>query len=139
MRCQAKMKRAAFLSVLILLASATGTVFAGGPADGGSARECLQLQSRTAVPGTFGCMKFVYLRNSCDLHTVAQVLITQHLFSGTLRQAVPVVVPAGGEQSLGCAWWSGATASAQHELLDAQFFVPLRYEPRDHHHGPNRH
>ena len=139
MRCQANMKRAPFLWAWIVLASATGSVFAGGPGGGASAIACLQLGSRAAVPGTLGCMKSIYLRNSCDVHVVAEVLSTQRLFSGTLRQAFPIVVPAGGEQSLGCAWWSGAMAPSQHELLAARFFIaPIRPETRRHH-ASNRH
>ncbi len=134
MRCHANLKRAAFLWPWILLAASTGSVFAGGPVEGVSATACLQLESRSAVLGTLGCMKFVYLRNSCDVPVVAQVRRTQRLFSGTLREAFPVVVPAGGEQSLGCAWWSGAMAPSQHALLTARFFVvPIRPETRKHH------
>ena len=134
MRCQANTKRTAFLWPWILLAASTGSVFAGGPVEGASATACLQLESRSAVPGTLGCMKFVYLRNSCDVHVVAKVRRTQHLISGTLRQAFPVVVPPGGEQSLGCAWWSGAMAPSEHILLTERvFMVPSRPETRKHH------
>ena len=134
MRCQVNLKRAAFLWPWILLASTTGSVFAGGPVDGAAAKACVQLKSRSAAPGTPGCMKFIYLRNSCDVHVVATVRRTQHLFSGTLRQAFPVVVPAGGEQSLGCAWWSGAMAPSKHAMITARFFVvPIPSETREHH------
>lgn len=134
MRCPANTKRAAFLWLWILLVSSTVSVVAGDPVDGASARACVQLKSRSAVFATLGCTKFVYLRNSCDVPIVAQVRRTQRLFSGTLRQAFPVVVLAGAEQSLGCAWWSGAMAPSQHELLTARLFVvPIQPETHKHH------
>ena len=117
----------------ILPAPSTVIFAAGRPADDASAAACLRLESRSAAPGTAGCMRFVDLKNSCDLDVVAEVARTQHLFSGTLRQAFSVVIPAGGEQSLTCAWWSGATAPLEHELLGARFLAaPIRPEPRDH-------
>ena len=139
MRCQPNSKRAVFLWPWVLLASATGSILAGGPAEGASATSCLQLESRSAVPGMLGCTRFALLRNACDVDVVAEVRRTQHLFSGALRQAFPVVVPAGGVQSLDCVWWSGAMAPVENELVGAQFLeVPARPESRDCH-DPNRH
>ena len=125
-------KSAAFLWPWILLAAAGTSLSAGGPASDAPAKACLRLESRSAVPGTPGCTKSVDVRNSCDVHVVADIRRTQHLFSGTSREVFPVVIPAGGEVSLGCAWWSGAMAPAEHELVAARFFeAPIRRETRE--------
>lgn len=121
MRCQPNMMRVAFLGPWILLASATGSVFAGGAVNDALATKCLRLQSQSAAAGMFGCTKLVYLRSTCDLPAVAQIGATQRLFSGTLRRTIPVVVPPGGAQLVDCAWWSGAMAPSEHRLLAAWF------------------
>jgi hypothetical protein len=103
------------------------------------ARACLRWESRPAPAGTPGCAKFVYLRNSCDVPVVAEVSRTEHLLSGPMPQTFQTVVPATGEQSLGCDWWSGATAPSEHELLSAGFLpdsAPHGHGKKDH---PSRH
>jgi len=133
MRSRTCTKRAVLFCSWILPALAMGGVLAGGPVDDASARACLQMESQPAAPGTAGCTKFFDLRNTCDLDVLVEVRRTQHLFSGTLRQTFSVVVPAGGEQSLGCAWWSGAMAPLEHELLVARFLTaPTRPGTREH-------
>ncbi len=131
--------RTAILSPLVVLATATGSFFAGGPADRAQARACLRLESRSAFLGSPGCARLVELRNSCNVHVVAEVRTTQVLFSGSLSQSFPVVVPAGGAQSLGCAWWSGAMAPTRHELVGARFLGgPGRPHGTRAHHGTDR-
>lgn len=100
------------------------------------ARACLRWESLPAPVGTPGCGKFVYLRNSCDVPVVANVSRTEHLMTGTLPQTFQVVVPAQGEQSIGCDWWSGAMAPSEHALLDAGF---LPEAGRRHAHGGKDH
>jgi hypothetical protein len=133
MRPPANTKRAVVLVPWILLAAATSGVYADGPADAAPATACLQLQTRPAVPGTPGCLRFVTLQNSCDVPVLAEVRRTQHLFSGTLSESFPVVVAPGGEQALDCAWWSGATTPTQHELVAARYLAaPHRHGDRNH-------
>jgi hypothetical protein len=94
---------------------AASTAPAGRPV----AFECVALTTRPAA-GIPGCTQFVYIRNTCEVPVLAQVQRTEHLMTGTLPQAFSQTVPPG-EQWLGCAWWSGATAPAQHEILGAVF------------------
>jgi hypothetical protein len=138
MRCLPNAKRAVFLRPWILLAAMTGSVFAAGPTDGAPATACVKMTSRSAVAGTSCCARFLYLKNSCNVDVVTAVRRTQHLFSGTLRQVFPLVVPAGGEQSLGCAWWSGAMASTEYELLAARSLAPPDRPGHREHHGSTR-
>ncbi|HET8946708.1 MAG TPA: hypothetical protein VFQ07_06975 [Candidatus Polarisedimenticolia bacterium] len=97
-----------------------GSGDAKGAAEGKSARECVSLQTKpaTAVPG---CTRFVFLRNTCDAPVVAQLQRTEHLMTGTLPQVFTEMVPAESELALGCSWWSGAMAPAQHEIVGASF------------------
>jgi hypothetical protein len=90
------------------------------PADGAVAKDCLRLEARP-VTGVTGCMKFAFLRNSCDAPVVASVQRTEHLFSGRNTQAARHVVPALGAESLGCFWWSGAMAPTDLEVISAAF------------------
>jgi hypothetical protein len=98
--------------------AATG-VSSASSADRPAAIECVGLTTRPAA-GVPGCTQFVYIRNKCEVPVLAQVQRTEHLMTGTLPQAFSQTVMPG-EQWLGCAWWSGATAPAQHEILDAVF------------------
>jgi hypothetical protein len=68
-----------------------------------------------------GCTRFVFLRNTCDAAVVAQLQRTEHLMTGTLPQLFTETVPAGSELALGCSWWSGAMAPAQHQIVGASF------------------
>jgi len=98
--------------------AATG-VSSASSADRPAALECVGLSTRPAA-GVPGCTQFVYIRNKCEVPVLAQVQRTEHLMTGTLPQAFSQTVMPG-EQWLGCAWWSGATAPAQHEILGAVF------------------
>ena len=60
---------------------------------------------------------------------------TEHLLSGTLPQTYRVIVAPAAEQSLGCEWWSGATAPSENAIQSAGF---LR-EPDNHGHGNKDH
>jgi hypothetical protein len=85
------------------------------------ARACLRLESLPAPVGTPGCAKFVYLKNLCNVQVVVDMSRTDHLLSGTLPQTFRVIVAKAGEQSVGCEWWSGATAPTEHTILSAAF------------------
>lgn len=85
---------------------------------GVAARDCLGLETRPAA-GVPGCTRFVFIRNRCDTPVVAQVQRIERLMTGTLPQAFNVTVRR--EEWLGCAWWSGAMAPAQHDILGAAF------------------
>lgn len=126
MRCQVNTKRTVFLWPCLLLVSSTVGVFADGPVNESPARACVRLDSRSSAFGPLGCTKMVYLRNACDLPVVAEVGRTQRLFSGNLSEAFPIVVPAGGELSLGCSWWSGAMAPVELRLLAARYLQASR-------------
>ena len=84
------------------------------------ARECVSLETRPAN-GVPGCTRLVFLRNTCDAPVVAQLQRTEHLMTGSLPQLFSEVVPAGSELALGCSWWSGAMAPAQHQIVGASF------------------
>jgi len=45
---------------------------------------------------------------------------TEHLMTGTLPQVFDVTV-ARGEQWIGCSWWTGAMAPADHEIAGAGY------------------
>jgi hypothetical protein len=90
------------------------------PAEQKPARECVSLDTRPAK-GVPGCTRFVFLRNTCDAAVVAQLQRTEHLMTGTLPQLFTETVPAGSELALGCSWWSGAMAPAQHQIVGASF------------------
>jgi hypothetical protein len=115
--------------------------FAGGGGDSkpmkpsAEARACLRLESLPAPVGTPGCAKFVYLRNTCNVPVVADMSRTEHLFSGTLPQTYRLIVAPAAEQSLGCEWWSGATAPSENAIVSAGF-IP---EPDKHGHGNKDH
>ena len=85
---------------------------------GAVARDCVSLETRPAA-GVPGCTRFVYITNHCDTPVVAQVQRIEHLMTGPLPQAFNVTVRQ--EEWLGCAWWSGAMAPAQHDILGAAF------------------
>jgi hypothetical protein len=89
-----------------------------------AARDCLSLESRPAA-GVPGCTRFVFIRNRCGTPVVAQVQRVERLMSGTLPQVFNVTVRR--DEWLGCAWWSGAMAPAQHEIFAASF---LETHPR---------
>jgi hypothetical protein len=99
------------------------------------ARACLRTESLPAPVGTPGCAKFVYLKNTCNVPVVADMTRTEHLLSGTLPQTYRVIVAPAGEQSLGCEWWSGATAPSENAILSAGF-IPERDK---HGHGNKDH
>jgi hypothetical protein len=99
------------------------------------ARACLRLESLPAPVGTPGCAKFVYLKNSCNVPVVADMSRTEHLLSGTLPQTFQIIVTPSGEQSLGCDWWSGATAPSETAIQSAGFLP----EPDKHGHGNKDH
>jgi len=99
------------------------------------ARACLRMESLPAPVGTPGCAKFVYLKNTCNVPVVADLSRTEHLLSGTLPQTYRVIVAPAAEQSLGCEWWSGATAPSENAILGAGF-LPERDK---HEHGNKDH
>jgi hypothetical protein len=99
------------------------------------ARACLRMESLPAPAGTPGCAKFVYLKNTCNVPVVADMTRTEHLFSGTLPQTYRLIVAPGGAQSLGCEWWSGATAPSENAIQSAGFLP----EPDKHGHGNKDH
>ena len=103
------------------------------------ARACLQIKSLPAPVGTPGCAKFVYLGNTCNVPVVADMSKTEHLLSGTLPHTYRLIVAPAAAQSLGCEWWSGATAPSENAILSAGFLP----EPGKHGHGskdhPSRH
>ena len=99
------------------------------------ARACLQIKSLPAPAGTPGCAKFVYLGNTCNVPVVADMSRTEHLFSGSLPQTYRLIVAPGATQSLGCEWWSGATAPSENAILGAGF-LPERDK---HGHGNKDH
>jgi len=84
------------------------------------ARECISLQLRpvNTVPS---CSRYVFLRNTCDAPVVAQLQRTEHLMTGTLPQQFTETVAAGSELALGCSWWSGAMAPADHQIVGASY------------------
>ncbi len=88
------------------------------PMPGAVARDCVSLESRPAA-GVPGCTRFVYIRNRCETPVLAQVQRIEHLMTGPLPQAFNVTVRQ--EEWLGCAWWSGAAAPAEHAILAATF------------------
>lgn len=91
---------------------------------GAVARECLSLENRPAA-GVPGCTRFVFITNRCEVPVLAQVQRIEHLMTGPLPQAFNVTVRK--VEWLGCAWWSGAMAPAEHEILAAAF---LEAHPR---------
>jgi len=99
------------------------------------ARACLRFESLPAPVGTPGCAKFVYLRNTCNVPVVADMSRTDHLFSGTMPQTYRIIVAPAAEQSLGCEWWSGATAPSENAIRGAGFLS----QPDKHGHGNKDH
>jgi hypothetical protein len=86
---------------------------------GPPAAECVSLVARPAS-GVPGCTQAVFLRNACEVPVLATLQRTEHLMTGPLPQIFSqAVLP--GEQWLGCAWWSGAMAPAQHAIVGAAF------------------
>ena len=93
---------------------------AGPPSSNPAAGECVSLVTRPAS-GVPGCTQAVYLRNTCEVPVLATLQRTEHLMTGPLPQVFSqAVVP--GEHWLGCSWWSGAMAPAQHAIVGAAFF-----------------
>lgn len=84
------------------------------------ARECVSLQTRP-VKTVPACSQFVFLVNTCDAPVVAQLQRTEHLMTGTLPQQFTETVAAGSELALGCSWWSGAMAPADHLIVGASY------------------
>ena len=93
---------------------------AGPLTDDPEARRCVHQEARPTGAAS-GCSKTASLRNSCNVPVVAVIQITQHLSSGTLPDIPTVVLPPGGEQSLGCVWPSGATAPSTYDVRAAAF------------------
>jgi len=93
---------------------------AKGTAERKPARECIALQARP-VKTVPSCPQFVFLVNTCDAPVVALLQRTEHLMTGTLPQQFTETVAAGSELALGCSWWSGAMAPAQHEIVGASY------------------
>ncbi len=100
--------------------SSHATGASNDPAERRPARECVSLQTRpaNAVPG---CTRFVFLRNTCDAPVVARLQRTEHLMTGALPQQFTETVAAGAELALGCSWWSGAMAPADHQIVGASY------------------
>jgi hypothetical protein len=96
---------------------------AGPASNAPPARDCVSLQSRPAT-GIPGCTSSVYIRNRCDAPVLAVVQRTEHLMTGTLPQTFDVTVPPG-EQWIGCSWWNGAMAPADHEIAGAAYLDPI--------------
>ena len=98
-----------------------------------AARACVSLANRP-TPGIPGCSKSIYLKNACDEPVVTTMRRTEHLMSGTLPELFNVTIPGGSEEWIGCSWWSGAMAPAQHDIVAAGF---LERPGHGHHgHGP---
>lgn len=123
MKRKVQVKGVVLLRAVALLASTAAAldVLPAAAGEDSPAGACLKLQPRPAVFATLGCTKFLSLWNSCDLPVIVEVRSTQRLLSGTLTESIQVVLPARGERSLGCAWWSSALAPTQHELLGARY------------------
>ncbi|HEV8202059.1 MAG TPA: hypothetical protein VGS03_18770 [Candidatus Polarisedimenticolia bacterium] len=102
----------------------SGSRPAGGASNGTverkPARECISLQTRpvNTVPE---CSRFVFIRNTCDVPVVARLQRTEHVMTGTLPQQFTETVLAGTEIALGCSWWSGAMAPADHQIVGASY------------------
>jgi hypothetical protein len=105
---------------------------AGAPASAASAppaapsdeaRACVRLETRP-TPGIPGCSKSIYLKNTCDTPVAVTMQRTEHLMTGTLPEVFSTAVPGGTEEWIGCSWWSGATAPAQHDIVAAGFLEP---------------
>jgi hypothetical protein len=93
---------------------------AGPITDDSSARRCVHLEDKP-IQETAGCLKVTTLKNSCDVPIMVVVLSTQHLLSGDLPETSSLVIPPGGNHTLGCAWASGATSPTAYELRAAAF------------------
>jgi len=102
----------------------SGSTRPAGGADGATerkpARECVSLQTRP-VKTVPSCSQFVFLVNTCDAPVVAQLQRTEHLMTGTLPQQFTETVAAASELALGCSWWSGAMAPANHQIVGASY------------------
>jgi hypothetical protein len=105
-------------------------------ADNPEAKQCLALEARPEPFGVAGCLKYVYLRNSCSRPVVVEVHKTQHLSSGALSERVTIVATAGGEQRFACAWSRGATAPSEFILLNAEFLTTATHAGIGAEHGP---
>jgi hypothetical protein len=90
------------------------------PVTSDAARACVRLETRP-TPGIPGCSKSIYLRNTCDAPVTVTMRRTEHLMSGTLPELFDAAVPGGTEEWIGCSWWSGAMAPAQHDIVAAAF------------------
>jgi hypothetical protein len=102
-------------------------------ADSTAARACVRLETIPSL--TPGCMRSVYARNSCDRPVVALVSQTQHLMTGSLSDTISVAARPQGETWVACAWWSGATAPATHQLIGAGFVEPAGHHGHGGYHG----
>ena len=94
-----------------------------------SARDCLKLVD-LPVTGVPGCAKFVAVSNVCDTPVHASVVRTEILKIGRLPQTLMFDLPPGGEETLGCSWWSGAAAPASHEIGPAVYLTQPAPAPR---------
>jgi hypothetical protein len=94
------------------------TAPAAPPSD--EARACVRLETRP-TPGIPGCSKSVYLKNTCDTPVAVTLHRTEHLMTGTVPETFGAAAPPATEEWIGCAWWSGATAPAQHDIVSAAF------------------
>jgi hypothetical protein len=103
---------------------------APGAAPSDEARACVRLETRP-TPGIPGCSKSIYLKNTCDTPVATTMRRTEHLMTGTLPEIFSAAVPGGTEEWIGCSWWSGAMAPAQHDIVAAGFLEP----PHGHGHG----
>jgi hypothetical protein len=105
--------------------------------DDSSARKCVHLEDKP-IQETAGCLKVTTLKNSCDVPIMVVVLGTQHLLSGDLPETSSIVIPPGGNHTLGCAWASGATFPTAYELRAAAF-LSKRTPPSARETGPTGH
>ncbi|HEV8119863.1 MAG TPA: hypothetical protein VGQ67_02595 [Candidatus Polarisedimenticolia bacterium] len=87
------------------------------------ARACVRLETRP-TPGIPGCSKSIYLKNTCDTPVAVTMQRTEHLMTGALPEVFSTAVPGGTEEWIGCSWWSGAMAPAQHDIVAAGFLEP---------------
>jgi hypothetical protein len=93
----------------------------------------VRLETRP-TPGIPGCSKSIYLKNTCDAPVAATMRRTEHLMTGTLPEVFSAAVPGGTEEWIGCSWWSGAMAPAQHDIVAAGFLEPRRGHGHGGHH-----
>ena len=116
----------------------TSAASAPGAAPSDEARACVRLETRP-TPGIPGCSKSIYLKNTCDTPVAATMRRTEHLMTGTLPEIFSAAVPGGTEEWIGCSWWSGSMAPAQHDIVAAGFLEPPHGHGRGGHHDAGNH